>query len=82
MVDLTKTIDGHGGAAAAARSGLTREHDLHRRRSSRNYGLLAVLGGFAVLLFAVSLVKLGDQAGNPASDGGAWTVAIYQALFE
>ena len=65
-----------------ARAPLAREHELHRRRRSRNMGLLAVLGSFVVLLFAVSIVKLGASVGNPSSEGGNWTVTIYEALFQ
>ena len=44
---------------------LNREHELHRRRRGRNLAVLAALGGFAALLFAVTVVKLGANAGNP-----------------
>jgi hypothetical protein len=33
-------------------------HELYGRRRSRNVGVGLVLGGFAVLVFAVTLVKL------------------------
>ncbi len=42
-----------------------REHELHRRRRARNLAVLGVLAGFAALLFAVTIVKLGGAAGNP-----------------
>lgn len=45
---------------------LHREHELHRRRRGRNVAVLLVLAGFAVLLFAVTIVKMGGNAGNPA----------------
>jgi hypothetical protein len=34
------------------------EHELHRRRRGRNIALAAVLLGFVVLVFAVTIVKL------------------------
>jgi hypothetical protein len=34
------------------------EHELHRRRRGRNIALGAVLLGFVVLVFAVTIVKL------------------------
>ena len=43
------------------------EHELHKRRKGRNYALLAVLAGFALLIFAVTIVKLGGSAGNPSA---------------
>ena len=44
---------------------LNREHELHRRRRGRNLALLVALGGFVVLMFGVTIVKLGGAAGNP-----------------
>lgn len=44
---------------------LNREHELHRRRRSRNVAVFAALAAFAALLFAVTIVKLGGAAGNP-----------------
>lgn len=41
------------------------EHELHRRRRTRNVAVLVALAGFAALLFAVTIVKLGANAGNP-----------------
>lgn len=34
------------------------QHELHRRRRSRNIGVALVLVGFAVLIFAMSVVKV------------------------
>ncbi|GLK64019.1 hypothetical protein [Paracoccus kondratievae] len=34
------------------------EHELHRRRRSRNIGLLVVLLAFVVLVFGLSVVKI------------------------
>lgn len=38
-------------------------HELHNRRFGRNLGLALVLGGFVVLVFALTVVKIdrGDQ---------------------
>ncbi len=44
---------------------INREHELHRRRRTRNLAVLAGLVGFAALLFTVTIVKLGANAGNP-----------------
>lgn len=58
------------------------EHELHRRRLSRNLGLGLTLGAFVVLVFALTVVKIanGEQAraqshetgqAVPAQTGGA-----------
>jgi len=44
---------------------MRKDHELHRRRRSRNIGLLAVLLALAALLFWVTIAKLGGHAGNP-----------------
>ncbi len=44
-----------------------KEHELHQRRKCRNGAVLAVLIGFAALLFAVTIVKLGDNVANPSA---------------
>ena len=44
---------------------MRKEHELHRRRRSRNVCLLVVLLAFAALLFWVTVVKMGGNAGNP-----------------
>ena len=44
---------------------MRRDHDLHRRRRSRNIGVLVILLAFVVLLFWVTIVKMGGRAGNP-----------------
>ena len=44
---------------------MRKDHELHRRRRSRNLGLLVVLLAFAALLFWVTVAKMGGNAGNP-----------------
>jgi predicted nucleic acid-binding Zn ribbon protein len=44
---------------------MRKDHELHRRRRSRNLGLLIVLLAFALLLFWVTIAKLGINARNP-----------------
>ncbi|MCL5778799.1 hypothetical protein M1105_17620 [Limibaculum sp. FT325] len=44
---------------------MRKDHELHRRRRGRNLGVLAVLVAFVVLLFWVTVVKMGTHAGNP-----------------
>lgn len=39
---------------------LNTEHELHRRRRTRNLGLLAVLLAFAALVFGLSVVKISN----------------------
>ncbi|MEL6997286.1 MAG: cytochrome C oxidase assembly protein [Paracoccaceae bacterium] len=46
---------------------LDNEHDLHKRRKGRNTAVLALLLGFAMLLFAVTIVKLGENVANPSA---------------
>ena len=43
------------------------EHELHRRRWSRNLGLGLVLGAFVLLVFGLTIVKVSrqDENGNP-----------------
>ncbi|MCB1388649.1 MAG: hypothetical protein KDK12_05815 [Rhodobacteraceae bacterium] len=38
---------------------LTREHDLHRRRWSRNLGMLLTLLAFVALVFGLTIAKIG-----------------------
>lgn len=47
------------------------QHELHRRRKGRNLGVVGVLVGLMLLLFAVTIVKLGANAGNPTG-GASW----------
>ncbi|GMG81827.1 hypothetical protein LNKW23_10400 [Paralimibaculum aggregatum] len=44
---------------------MQRDHELHKRRRGRNLGVLAVLLGFAALLFIVTIVKMGGNSANP-----------------
>ncbi|GAB1378842.1 hypothetical protein [Pararhodobacter sp.] len=39
--------------------GLTHEHDLHRRRWSRNLGVLLTLLAFVALVFGLTIAKIG-----------------------
>ena len=40
--------------------GLSREHELHGRRKTRNWGVGGVLGAFVLLVFAITIVKLSN----------------------
>jgi hypothetical protein len=49
------------------------DHELHRRRFSRNLGVGLVLGAFVALVFALSIVKItqGDRMhANDSLPGG------------
>ena len=39
---------------------IRKEHELHQRRAKRNMWLGLTLGGFAVLVLAITMVKLSD----------------------
>ncbi len=41
---------------------ITRDHELHLRRWSRNLGLGLVLGGFVALVFGLTIVKVTNEA--------------------
>jgi hypothetical protein len=43
---------------------ITREHELHRRRFSRNLGLGLVLGAVVALVFVLTLVKISTLDGG------------------
>lgn len=45
-------------------------HELYRRRRSRNRGVGLVLGGFALLVFAVTIVKLTEGQSLEGFDHG------------
>ncbi len=40
---------------------LSRQHDLHRRRFSRNLGLGLVLAALAALFFGLTIVKVSNE---------------------
>lgn len=44
--------------------GITPEHEIHQRRFSRNLGVGLVLGGFVILVFALTVAKL--TRGDPS----------------
>ena len=41
--------------------GLSREHELHKRRFGRNLGLGLVLAGFVALIFGLTVAKVTDD---------------------
>ena len=41
------------------------EHDLHKRRKGRNMAVGGVLVAFALLLFGVTIAKMGDAVIKP-----------------
>lgn len=45
------------------------DHELHRRRLGRNIGLGLVLGAFVVLMFALTVVKVGQGDRMHMNDG-------------
>ncbi len=49
------------------------DHELHRRRWSRNLGLGAVLAAFVAVIFALTIVKVSrqDDQGNPPGQSQA-----------
>ena len=53
-----------------------REHELHDRRSGRNFGVLIILGALVALIFAVTIVKDPLQVRNPSTNSGCWSCAI------
>ncbi|MFT3687682.1 hypothetical protein [Paenirhodobacter sp.] len=48
---------------------IAREHELHRRRFSRNLGLGLVLAAFVVLVFALTIVKVKVPPHHPTAEG-------------
>ncbi|WP_172982795.1 hypothetical protein [Roseovarius bejariae] len=40
---------------------LSRQHEMHKRRFSRNLGLGLVLGGFVALVFLLTIAKVTDD---------------------
>ncbi len=47
---------------------IRQDHELHRRRGKRNAALGVLLGGFVILLFAITVVKMGNGAALEAFD--------------
>lgn len=47
---------------------ITREHDLHKRRSGRNVGLAIVLALFIALVFGLTIAKVSGGAALQAFD--------------
>ena len=58
---------------------MRRDSDRHGRRRGRNWGVLVALIGLVALLFAVTIVKLGPNAGNPAT-GESWGTSLVEWL--
>ncbi len=58
---------------------LRKDHDLHGRRRGRNLAVLAALLALVVLLFAVTIVKLGGNAMNPTG-GATWGETLVRWL--
>ncbi|MEL6979811.1 MAG: hypothetical protein AAGM38_14165 [Pseudomonadota bacterium] len=44
------------------------EHEIYKRRRGRNIAVAALVGGFVVLLFTVTLVKLQENARSPFTE--------------
>ncbi len=50
---------------------LSRQHELHKRRYSRNFGLGIVLAGFVALIFGLTVVKVtSEDFAMPERAGG------------
>lgn len=58
---------------------MRRDHELHGRRRGRNVAVFAALIGLVALLFAVTLVKLGEDAANPTG-GASWGESLVRWL--
>ncbi|MEM7422459.1 MAG: hypothetical protein AAF334_01990 [Pseudomonadota bacterium] len=56
---------------------LEKQHEIFERRRSRNRGVLFALVAFAALLFAVTIVKLRDNAANPTA-GATWGESLLE----
>ncbi|MEL6482718.1 MAG: hypothetical protein AAFU72_07075 [Pseudomonadota bacterium] len=63
-----------------------RDHELHHRRWGRNVGVLVALVALCVMLFSITVVKMGNQGatvGNPsASQAGGWGAEDFQELIK
>ena len=50
---------------------LSRQHELHKRRFSRNLGLGLVLAAFVALIFGLTVVKVSNEDFSiPTAEGG------------
>jgi len=49
---------------------LSRQHEIHKRRFSRNLGLGLVLAGFVGLIFGLTVAKVGTDGFNVQSESG------------
>lgn len=45
----------------AGEMSLSKQHEMHRRRFSRNMGLGLVLAGFVALVFGLTIAKVSDD---------------------
>ena len=52
-------------------------HELYGRRRGRNWGVFGALLALALLLFAVTIVKMGPDARNPTAEG-SWGEAFIE----
>jgi hypothetical protein len=50
-----------------------KQHEMHRRRFSRNLGLGLVLAGFVVLMMALTVVKVTRENAQPMAESGMGT---------
>ena len=55
---------------------IRRDHELHRRRRSRNWGVFGGLMALVVLLFAVTIVKLGPAGAHNPTGEVSWGEAF------
>ena len=58
---------------------LNKKSDLHDRRRGRNAAVFVALVALILLIFAVTIVKLGPNAGNPSSNA-SWGSALVEWL--
>lgn len=45
--------------------GITRTHEMHRRRFGRNLGVALLLAGFVALMFGLTVVKMSEGRFQP-----------------
>ncbi len=50
---------------------LSRQHEMHKRRFSRNLGLGLVLGAFVALVFGLTIAKVSDDDFAVQTEPGA-----------